>query len=45
MKLPVVDPAGMLTLAGTVADEEFEARLTVVAEVCFAEIVTVPADE
>jgi len=40
-----VEPAGMLTEAPTEADEELEARFTVVAVVCLAEMVTVPVEE
>ena len=40
-----VEPAGMLTEAPTEADEELEARFTVVAVACLAEMVTVPVEE
>lgn len=40
-----VEPAGMLTEAPTVADEELDPRLTVVAVACLAEILTVPVEE
>jgi len=40
-----VEPAGMLTEAPTEADVELEARFTVVAVACLAEMVTVPVEE
>jgi hypothetical protein len=45
VNVAVVEPAGTLTVAPTEADVELDARLTVVAVACLAEIVTVPVEE
>jgi hypothetical protein len=44
VKVPDVDPTGIETDAGTVADVEPDVRLTFVTVFCAAEIVTVPVD-
>ena len=45
VKVPVVEPAGMVTDVGTVTPELFEARLTTVDELWLALRVTVPVAE